>query len=121
MELLPCSSGPLAGTLFKLRPFQKAFIKAVYATDKNKKRMVRTAVLSVGRSNGKTCLAAMLGLCHLAGPEAESRGQIVSAANDRTQAGIIFNEMAAIVERVPWLSKRVSIKRFTKELVDNRR
>ena len=60
----------------------------------------------------------MLGLCHLAGPEAESRGQIVSAANDRTQAGIIFNEMAAIVERVPWLSKRVSIKRFTKELVD---
>ena len=63
-------------------------------------------------------LAAMLALCHLAGPEAESRGEVYSAANDRFQAGRIFAEMAAIIERVPWLDERVSIKRFTKELED---
>ena len=117
-ESMPCSSGPLAGTLFRLRPWQKKFIKAVYTVDRSGKRLVRTAVLSVGRSNGKTTLAALLGLAHLCGPEAESRGQVVSAANDRAQASIIFNEMAAVVDRVPWLSKRVSIKRFTKEMVD---
>jgi phage terminase large subunit-like protein len=60
----------------------------------------------------------MLGLCHLAGPLAERRGEVYSAANDRFQAARIFNEMAAIIERVPWLDDRVSIKRFTKELED---
>ena len=58
------------------------------------------------------------GLCHLAGPEAESRGEVYCAADDRFQAGRIFAEMAAIIERVPWLDDRVSIKRFTKELED---
>ena len=118
IESLPVSSGPLAGTLFRLRPWQRRFIKAVYATDKQGRRIVRTAVLSMGRANGKTTLAAMLGLCHLAGPEAESRGEVYSAANDRFQAGRIHSEMAAIIERVPWLDDRVSIKRFTKELED---
>jgi phage terminase large subunit-like protein len=104
--------------LFKLRPWQRKFIKAVYATDKQGRRLVRTAVLSMGRGNGKTTLAAMLGLCHLAGPESESRGEVYSAANDRFQAGRIHAEMAAIIERVPWLDDRVTIKRFTKELED---
>jgi phage terminase large subunit-like protein len=118
IESLPVSSGPLAGTLFKLRPWQRRFIRAVYATDKSGKRIVRTAVLSMGRCNGKTTLAAMLGLCHLAGPEAERRGEVYSAANDRFQAARIFNDMAAIIERVPWLDDRVTVKRFTKELDD---
>ena len=118
IESLPVSSGPLAGTLFKLRPWQRRFIRAVYATDKSGKRIVRTAVLSLGRCNGKTTLAAMLGLCHLAGPESENRGEVYSAANDRFQAARIFNEMAAIIERVPWPDDRVTVKRFTKELED---
>jgi phage terminase large subunit-like protein len=118
IETLPVTAGPLAGSLFKLRPWQKRFIRAIYATDKQRRRKVRTGVLSMGRGNGKTTLAAMLGLCHLAGPLAERRGEVYSAANDRFQAARIFNEMAAIIERVPWLDERVSIKRFTKELED---
>jgi phage terminase large subunit-like protein len=118
VQSLPCSAGPLAGTRFVLRPWQKKFLKAVYATDKNDRRIVRTAVLSVGRGNGKTTLAAALALCHLAGPESESRGEVYSAANDRFQASRIHAEMAAIIDRVQWLSKRVTIRRFTKELED---
>ena len=45
IESLPVTSGPLAGTLFKLRPWQKGFIRAVYATDRQGKREVRTAGL----------------------------------------------------------------------------
>jgi phage terminase large subunit-like protein len=118
VESLPCSAGPLAGTLFKLRPWQKRFIRAVYRTDKAGNRLVRTAVLSVGRGNGKTTLAAALALCHIAGPESESRGEVYSAANDRWQASRIFSEVVAMIERTPWLSERVSIRRHSKELED---
>ena len=54
VETLPCTAGLLAGTTLKLRPWQKRFIRAVYRTDKTGNRAVRTAVLSVGRKNGKT-------------------------------------------------------------------
>jgi hypothetical protein len=77
---LPCTAGPLAGTTLKLRPWQKRFIKAVYSTDKHGNRQVRTAVLSVGRKNGKTQLAAALCLCALSGPEAEPRGECYSVS-----------------------------------------
>src|SRR5262249_5973175 len=73
---------------------------------------------SMGRGNGKTGLAAMLALCHLVGPEAEPRGEVYAAANDKFQAGRLFNEIAAIVEKVPWLAARVSIRRHVKELED---
>ncbi len=58
IESLPCTAGPLAGKNFKLRPWQREFIQAVYATDEQGRRLVRTAVLSMGRGNGKTTLAA---------------------------------------------------------------
>jgi phage terminase large subunit-like protein len=54
----------------------------------------------------------------LCGPEAEQRGECYSAANDRFQAGKIFNEMCAIIENVPWMKRRVSIRRHSKELED---
>src|SRR5262245_61050160 len=116
VQILPCTTGPLAGTHVRLRPWQKRFIRVVYATGRDDKRTVRTAVLSVGRGNGKTTLAAALALCHLAGPEAESRREVYSAANDRFQASRIFNELAAIVQHVPWLEKRLSIRRYPKEI-----
>ncbi len=118
IEALPCTAGPLAGSNFRLRPFQKKFIKAIYATDKQRKRKVRTAVLSLGRGNGKTTLAAALALCHLAGPEAEMRGEVYAAANDRFQASRVFNELAAIIQRTPWLARRLSVRRYPKEIED---
>lgn len=118
MESLPITSGSLAGTTFRLRPWQRKFIQAVYATDRTGRRKIRTAVLSMGRKNGKTDLATRLALAHIAGPEAEQRGEVYSAANDRFQAGRIFAEMCAIIERVEWLAARISIRRHSKELED---
>lgn len=118
MESLPVTSGALAGSTFRVRPWQRKFLKAVYATDRRGRRQVRTAVLSMARKNGKTDVAARLALCHIAGPEAEERGEVYSAANDRFQAGRIFSEICAIIERVPWLNERISIRRHSKELED---
>jgi phage terminase large subunit-like protein len=118
IETLPCTAGPLAGTKLKLRPWQKGFIKSVYKTDKKGNRLVRTAVLSVGRKNGKTQLAAALCLAHLCGPEAEPRGECYSVACTRFQAGRIFAEAVAIITKTPWLNDRINIVRFRKELED---
>jgi phage terminase large subunit-like protein len=118
VETLPCTAGPFAGTTLKLRPWQRRFIRAVYRTDRAGHRLVRTAVLSVARKNGKTQLAAALCLCALSGPEAEPRGECYSVACTRFQAGRVFNEMVAIITRTPWLNERINIIRFRKELED---
>jgi phage terminase large subunit-like protein len=87
IETLPCTAGPLAGTTLKLRRWQRRFIRAIYKTDKAGHRLVRTAVLSLARKNGKTQLAAALCLCALSGPEAEPRGECYAVACTRFQAG----------------------------------
>jgi phage terminase large subunit-like protein len=104
--------------MLRLRPWQRRFIKAVYATDKAGNRRVRTAVLSVARKNGKTQLAAALCLCALSGPESEPRGECYSVACTRFQASRVFAEMVAIITRTPWLNERINIIRFRKELED---
>jgi phage terminase large subunit-like protein len=117
-ESLSVTSGALAGTRLVLRPWQRQFIEDVYQVDRHGKRVVRTAVLSMGRKNGKTQLAAALALCHLCGPESEARGEIYSCANDRFQAGKIFNEMVALINAQQWLQSRTNIIRFRKDIED---
>ena len=110
--------GPLAGTTLKLRPWQKRFIRAVYRTDKPAIARFERLCCRVGRKNGKTQLAAALCLCALSGPEAEPRGECYSVACTRDQAKRVFDEMVAIITRIPWLNKRINIVRFRRELED---
>jgi phage terminase large subunit-like protein len=112
IERLKITSGMHAGRPFKLRPWQKRIIRGIYGS-----RPIRQALITVPRKNGKTQLAAALALCHLCGPEAKPRGQIFSAAADRQQAGLIYNEMKALI-RSSDLKGRIAIKDFTKELID---
>jgi phage terminase large subunit-like protein len=117
-EELMVTSGPQAYTKLVLRPWQRKFVEAIYREDRKGIRQVRTALLSMGRKNGKTQLAAALALCHLSGPLAESRGEVYSCANDRFQAGKIFNEMVALIDTNPWLTNRCNIIRFRKDIED---
>lgn len=117
-EDMTVSSGELANTKLRLRPFQKKFIRDVYRINKQKTRPVRTAIFSLGRKNGKTQLAAALALCHLCGPESESRGEIYACANDRFQASKIFNEMVAMIQSHRWLLARCNVIRFKKDIED---
>ena len=118
VEDLTISSGKLAGKKLKLRGFQKDFVRDVYRTVEDGRRPVRTAVLSVGRRNGKTQLAAALALAHLCGPEQEMRGEVYSAANDRQQAARIFAEMSALVQRHELLNARCNIAGHLKTITD---
>lgn len=114
-EDLPITQGRLAGTKMVLRPWQRKFVKKVYA-GKNGKRPVRTAVLSLARKNGKTQLAAALALCHLLGPESEPRGEVYSCALTRDQAAKLYQEMVAILKAHEELDDRCNVISFKKEI-----
>lgn len=111
VESLPITKGKLAGQKMKLLDRQREFILAVYGGER-----IRIAVKSEPRGNGKTGLLAPLALCHLVGPEAELRGEVYSAAIDRQQAGIMFNEMEAIILAVPEFAVATNIQRFHKRI-----
>ena len=76
--------------------------------------MVRRAVLSVGRKNGKSATIAALVLAHLYGPEAIPNGEIYSAANEREQAAIVFKVVAQIIRADPELSMALKVVDSTK-------
>jgi phage terminase large subunit-like protein len=116
LEDLPITQGSLAGTKLTIRPWQRDFLEAVYGEDETGRRPVRTAVLSMARKNGKTQLVAGLGLCHLLGPESESRGEVYAAANDKTQSGKTFAEMVAILDEHPELDARCNVVKFSKRI-----
>lgn len=118
LQGLRITSGAHAGTKLRLRGWQHDALRAIYATDGEGRRMVRTAVASMGRKSGKTTFAAALALCHLAGPEARPRGQIVSAAADRGQAAIIYAELRAMVLADKDLRERVVFRDYNKTVED---
>src|SRR5262245_8947186 len=120
LETLTVTSGMHVGRKFIIRKWQEQnIIQPVYGKIKNNKRVVRTVLITMGRKNGKTALTAGLGLAHLAGPEAEPRGKVYSAAADRAHASLIFDEMRAMVQQHQKLRDRIVIRDFNKEMEDS--
>lgn len=90
-----------AGEPVKLRPFQKTIIRGAFG------KGIRTGLLSLPRGNGKTSLAAMLGLAELfAGPES---AEVLVVASDQRQASITFNQARRMIELNPVLAERVYV------------
>src|SRR6516164_8957868 len=115
LQNLPITKGIYAGRKMRLLPGQRGFVKAVYGRKAaDGRRLVRIAIKSEPRGNGKTGLLAGLALAHLLGPECEPRGEIYSAAYNKLQAALIFAEMKAIIEAVPEFGARVNIQRYGK-------
>lgn len=118
IETLKITAGMHAGRPFKLRPWQRDIIEALYAVDQKGRRIRRHALICVPRKNGKSALSAALALAHLVGPEAEQRGQCYSAAADRGQAAILYNEMRAMILADKRLAARAIIRDFNKSIED---
>lgn len=100
------------GKPVRLRPWQKRDLKKIYDNPSGTRR----AILSFGKKNGKTSLAAFLLLLHLAGPEAVRNSGIPSTAQSREQAGILFDQAAKVVRMSPDLARVVAIRETKKEL-----
>ena len=115
---LMITSGAYAGQRLVLRPWQRQVLTEVYAVDGNGRRRVRLGLVSLGRKSGKSTLTAGLALCHLIGPEAVPRGQVIAAAGDRNQAGLIYNEIAAFAAADPEINDRLVFRAWNKTVED---
>jgi phage terminase large subunit-like protein len=70
-------------------------------------RRFRVAYIEEAKSNGKSPLAAGIGLFMLVA-DGKERAQVYSAAVDRDQAQILFRDAVAMVDRSPTLSERLT-------------
>ena len=104
--------GPDVGKPVVLRPWQVDILKEIYKNPHGTRR----AILSFGRKNAKTSLAAFILLYHLCGDGHVANSHIYSAAQSRDQAGILFELAAKIVRLNPLLAQAVTIKDTAKEL-----
>lgn len=105
--------GDKIGQPIKLEPFQKKFILEIYDNPVG----THSAYLSIARKNGKTALIAGILLAHLCGPEAIQNSQIVSGAQSKDQAAVVFELARKMVEMSPALSARVRIQPSGKRLI----
>ena len=119
IESLRVPDGALVGQKIALRDWQRVIIGEVYGpTWQDGRRVVRQAVMSIGKKNAKTALIAALTLVHLCGPEAVRQGQLYSLAFDREQAAIVYKYAAAMILMNEALSDRLNIIDSRKKIVD---
>src|SRR5215211_2532322 len=101
-ERLHVPKGKSARSRLRLRPWQREIVRAVLAPG------IRTAVVAIPRGNGKSTLAAALGLWALVdGPEG-AEVPIVAGVSER-QARIAFNTARRMVQLDPELPARVQV------------
>jgi len=105
--------GALVGQPLILAPWQRREIIRIYDNPAGTRR----AILSFGRKNGKTALAALLMLVHLLGPCRRINSQLFSTAQSRDQAALIFRLAAKIVRMSPILSAATVIREGSKQLI----
>jgi phage terminase large subunit-like protein len=119
IQLLHHTKGEWAGQNFILMPWQRKIIRKLFGTlDEKGRRQYRTCFIFLPRKNGKTTLAAGIGLYLLFGDD-EMGAQIYSAANDREQAALVFNDAADMAKLAPELiPKRGRVINSQKRIVN---
>lgn len=102
--------GALVGQPIKLADFQKKFILDVF----DNPHETQTAILSMARKNAKSATIACLVLAALVGPIAEPNSQVISGANSRDQAALIFNLVSKMISLSEPLSKACHVAKSHK-------
>lgn len=112
LELLAFGSGDWAGKPFRLQDWQREPIREFYGNvdidpESNRQfRIFQYLYLEIPKKNGKTELAAGLGLYHLIG-DGEKNPQVYICAADKDNASICYNAMCGMLDERPWLDKKV--------------
>jgi phage terminase large subunit-like protein len=105
LRALSHPKNPLPGHPFQLDLWQERIVRAIYGPrHADGTRIVKTVVMLLPRGNRKTSLAAALALLHTFGPERTPGGEVLSAASDRSQAKIAFQEAVGIIRNVPQIA-----------------
>ena len=124
IELLTCSNG----SPFKLMDWQRDAVAEFYGQLVEAEgdeadptglyiRRYQYLYLEIAKKNGKSELAAALGVYHLYA-DGETNGEVYVVAADRENAGIVFSAAKWMVEHSPALKKRSRIVDSTKTIYD---
>lgn len=107
--VLKHSKGEWAGRPVVLEPWQQFFLWVLFGWKRDDGlRRFRTAYISVARKNGKSTIAAGVGL-YLLAADGEPGAEVYSAATKRDQARITHAEAVRMVKKSPMLRKRIGI------------
>ena len=100
IQKLKHTKGEYAGHNFILQDWQRdKIIRPLFGTvNPDGTRQYRTCYVELPRKNGKTTIASAIAL-YLLYADSEAGCEIYSAANDRQQAALVFNEAAAMVRQ----------------------
>jgi phage terminase large subunit-like protein len=106
-----------AGDKFRLAKWQSDFVATLFGWKRpDGSRRYTEGLGGVPRKNGKTALAAGVGLYGLVA-EGKTNAQIYSAAMDRDQASAIYRTASRMVLQSPHLLKRLNCVDSTKRIV----
>jgi phage terminase large subunit-like protein len=120
-KLLVHSKGQFANQAFELLPWQREnIIEPLFGWRRaDGTRRFRKAGIWVPKKNGKSTLMSGLSLYMLLA-DGEAGAEVYNAANDRKQAGIVFDEAANMVKKSAELSKVLKVIPSTKRITFER-
>jgi phage terminase large subunit-like protein len=106
-----------AGVSFKLLPWQETVIRDLFGIiNKSGYRQFRHAFVEVPKKSGKSELAAAVAL-YLLCADGEIGAEIYSVANDRDQAGIVFNIAKMMAQDNKTLRKYCKFVEYQKRII----
>ncbi|WP_220716311.1 terminase large subunit [Enterobacter hormaechei] len=110
VQLLPHSSGDLAGQKLKLEPWQAFAFSSIFGwvTKKTKKRQFREAYIRVARKNGKSFFAAGIGT-YMFCADGENSAEVYCGATTMAQAKKVFTPARQMADRLPSLRSKFNI------------
>lgn len=111
-NLLQHTRGEWAGERFALQPWQAKVLRDLFGWKRRADgtRRYRTAYIEIPRKNGKSTMSAAIALVLLFA-DGEPGAEVYSAAADREQANIVFDEAKRMVEASSVLAKRSTVYR----------
>lgn len=101
------SKGKYGGQPVRLELWEKAILAAIFGfVDIEGNRQYREVLLIVGKKNGKSLLASIIGNYMLAA-DGEAGPEVYAVATKRDQAKIIWGEAKRMIKKSPVLLKRI--------------
>lgn len=110
-RLLRHTKGEWAGQSFVLQEWQRTIVRDVFGWKRpDGTRRYRRVYIEIPRKNGKSTFAAGLAL-YLLFADGEAGAEVFSAAADRDQAAIVFDQAKLMVENSPALGRYAEVYR----------
>jgi phage terminase large subunit-like protein len=107
-DVLRLNGGEHEGKPFELTLWQQFIVGSLFGWyGDDGFRRFRVAYVEIGKGNGKSPMAAGIGLLMMEA-DSEPRAEIYAAAVDKDQAAILFRDAVAMVDQSPMLNARIT-------------